>query len=67
MTVIKPRSCAAVAFKIHIFFKNFYWSIVALQYFPTYNSFYCTAKCIGYMYTYIPLLGFSSYLGHHRN
>ena len=34
----------------------FYWSIVVLQCFV---GFYCTAKWISYIYSYIPLLGVS--------
>ena len=44
-------------------FKNFYWSIVALQ---CRVSFYCTAKWISYAYPHIPSLGFLYHLGHHR-
>ena len=37
-----------------IFKNNFYWSIVALK---CCVSFYCTAKCIRYTYTFIPSFG----------
>ena len=47
-----------------LFIINFYWHTVVLQ---CYVSFCCTAKWIGYMYTYMPsFFGFPSHSGHHR-
>ena len=43
--------CLLSQILFYFIFINFYWSVVALQYCV---SFYCTAKQISYMYTYIP-------------
>lgn len=51
MTVIKPRSRATVAFKIHVWFFNFYWSVVALQYFSTLRWFLLYSK-VRQLYVY---------------
>ena len=45
------------------FFKNFYWSIVALQY--CYFILYSRVNQL-YIYTYPLIFGFPSHLGHHR-
>ena len=45
-------SCFSQALELYFLFVfiNFYWSVVVLQ---CWLSFYCTAKWISYMYTYI--------------
>ena len=55
--------CFFFIFVNFLFFKNFYWSIVALQ---CCVSFYHIAKWTSHMYTYIPSFLFPSHLGHHR-
>ena len=49
--------CLVVFFLI-----NYYWSIVALQ---CCFCFFCRAKGISFMFTFIPSFGFPSHSGHH--
>ena len=44
------------------FLINYYWSIVALQ---CCFCFFCRAKGISFMFTFIPSFGFPSHSGHH--
>lgn len=58
MTVIKPRSRVnSCVFKIHVWFLTFI-GVYCLQYFSTYDGFYCTAKCVSHNAYAYPLLDF---------